>query len=89
MTHKIVPPFAVSNSELAEVEGFCSRNGLDQIGRICAELRTLRNEYIQLSKRLGKQQQMVETLQPDPSVRFAKELEVIVSYGGHHGSPVA
>lgn len=72
-----VPPFAVSDAELQEVEGFCSRNGLDQIGRICAELRGLRSAYMTLSKRIGRQQQMVEVIMPDPSQRFARELDSI------------
>lgn len=73
----ITPPFAVSDAELTEVEGFCKRNGLDQIGRICAELRALRVAYMEQCKRVGKQRQMVETLQPDPSERYAKELDSI------------
>jgi hypothetical protein len=73
-----VPPFAVSDAELREVEGFCSRNGLDQIGRICAELRVLRAEYLAQSNRIGKQRAMIETLEHDPTIRYSKELEVMV-----------
>lgn len=37
-----VPPFAHSDDEIAAVEGFAYRRGLDQIVRLCGELRTLR-----------------------------------------------
>lgn len=73
------PPFAVSDAELSEVEGFCKRQGLDQIGRICAELRVLRAEYLQLANRVGKQRAMIETLEHDPTIRYGKELEAMVS----------
>ncbi len=69
------PPFAVSDAELTEVEGFCKRNGLDQIGKICAELRTMRREFMDLSKRAGRQRAMVETAMPDPNRRFAAEMD--------------
>ncbi len=69
------PPFAVSDAELSEVEGFCKRSGLDQIGRICAELRALRADYITLSKRIG----MMHNRQPDPHRQFAAEIDVITS----------
>ena len=73
------PPFAVSDADLQEAEGFCRRNGLDQIGKICAELRTLRKEYIVLSQRVGRQKATIENLMPDPSRRFASELDQITT----------
>jgi hypothetical protein len=45
---KLVPPFANSDSEIAEVEGFAVRQGLDQIARICGELRSARQEVLDL-----------------------------------------
>ncbi len=71
-----IPPFAASDAELSEVEGFCERNGLDQIGRICAELRALRQEYLQLAKRVGQQ----ANGQPDPVLanrRFGRDIQKI------------
>lgn len=82
------PPFAVSDAELSEVEGFCSRNGLDQIGRICAELRTLRSEYILLAGRVGKQRGMIETLEHDPNKRYARELDVITTDRTNDAAPI-
>ena len=82
------PPFAVSDAELREVEGFCSRNGLDEIGRICAELRTMRSEYILLSERAGRQRSMIDTLEHDPQKRYARELEVIVTDRSTNASPI-
>ena len=81
--HHYSRPFAVTEDELRKVEKFCADNGLDEIGRICAELRVLRAEFLQLSTRIGKQRAMIETLEHDPQKRFAKELDVIVNYGGH------
>lgn len=74
-----IPPFAVSDAELQEVEGFCSRSGLDQIGRICAELRTLRKEYVRLAERCGRQKATIEYCMPDPSKRFAAEIDSITT----------
>lgn len=88
MPHNAVPPFAVSDPELAEVEGFCSRNGLDQIGRICAELRTLRAEYVLLVGRVGKQRAMIDTLEHDPSKRYAREIDVITTDRTNHAPPI-
>jgi hypothetical protein len=83
-------PFAVTEAELANVEKFCKSNGLDEIGRVCAELRVLRAEYLLLSKRAGKQRAMIETIEHDPHQRFAKEMDVIINYRGHDdASPVA
>lgn len=72
-------PFAVSEAELHEVEEFCARNGLDQIGRICAELRVLRAEYLAQSNRIGKQRAMIETLEHNPSIRYSKELDAMIA----------
>jgi len=60
---------------LQEAEGFCRRNGLDQIGTICAELRTLRKEYLILSQRVGRQRATIDSLMPNPNRRFATELD--------------
>jgi hypothetical protein len=78
-------PFAVDSSELEEVERFCRENKLDVIGRICAELRVLRAEYLVLAQRAGKQKALVETLEHDPSKRFAKELDIITD--GNDNAP--
>lgn len=67
-------PFAVTEEELTKVESFCVANGLDEIGRVCAELRVLRAEYLSLSNRLGK----VANAQPDPYLanrRFSKSMD--------------
>lgn len=74
-----VTPFAVSDADLQEAEQFCKRSGLDQIGKICAELRTLRKEYLILSHRVGRQKATIENLMPDPSRRFASELDQITT----------
>lgn len=72
-------PLAVSEDELQRVERFCEVNGLDEVGRICAELRVLRTEYILLSNRVGKQRAMIETLEHDPQIRYSKELDAMIS----------
>lgn len=83
-------PFAVTEAELASVERFCKANSLDEIGRVCAELRVLRAEYLRLSNRYGKAKAMVETMEHDPHQRYAKEMEVIINYRGHEdATPVA
>jgi hypothetical protein len=48
-----VPPFALSDSELREVEQFARVSGLDQIARLAGELRSLRAAYQTLFKRYG------------------------------------
>ena len=47
-------PFGVTEEELAKVEAFCVANELDELGRICAELRVLRAEYLTMAKRVGR-----------------------------------
>ena len=74
-------PFAVTEDELQNVEKFCAANQLDEIGRICAELRVLRAEYLQLSTANGKLRAMVEVLEHDPQRRYSKDLEMITTGG--------
>jgi hypothetical protein len=69
----------VSDAELSLAERFCEQNGLDEIGRICAELRTLRAEYISLSNRVGKQRALIEALEHDPQIRYSKELDSMIA----------
>ncbi len=76
-------PFAVSTGELQEVEDFCQRNGLDQIGRICAELRVLRTEYLVLSQRVARQKAMIEAASMDSNARYAQELDVLMTEKPH------
>lgn len=69
-------PFGVTEEELTKVESFCAANQLDEIGRICAELRTLRREYMLLSKRVG----MARNSEPDAYLanrRFGRTLDKI------------
>lgn len=69
-------PFGVSEDELTKMEAFCASNQLDELGRICAELRVLRAEYLLLSKRVG----MARNSEPDPILanrRFSKSLREI------------
>ena len=47
-------PFGVSEEELTKMEAFCAANELDELGRICAELRVLRAEYLTMAKRVGR-----------------------------------
>lgn len=79
-------PFAVDNHELQQVERFCAANNLDVLGRICAELRLLRAEYIRLSERVGRQsntiaqvQREVVSMEADPNRRYAAQLDTITS----------
>lgn len=45
---RFVPPFAHSAEEIDAIEGFAYRQGLDQIARVCAELRAARTEILDL-----------------------------------------
>ena len=72
-------PFAVTEAELQAVERFCKANQLDEIGRICAELRVLRAEYLKQANVIGKQRAMVETLEHNPNIRYSKELDSMIS----------
>lgn len=72
-------PFGVSEEELTKMEAFCASNQLDEIGRICAELRVLRAEYLKQSNIIGKQRAMVETLERNPNIRYSKELDSMIS----------
>lgn len=49
----VVPPFALSEIELIEIEAFARGSGLDQIARMASELRALRAGYMELSKRVA------------------------------------
>jgi hypothetical protein len=69
-------PFGVTEQELLKVESFCAANQLDEVGRICAELRVLRQEYLTLCKRVG----MNQNSEPDPILanrRFSRTLKKI------------
>lgn len=69
-------PFGVTEEELTKIESFCASNQLDEMGRICAELRVLRAEYLLLSKRVG----MARNSEPDPYLanrRFSKTLREV------------
>lgn len=69
-------PFGVSEEELTKMEAFCASNQLDELGRICAELRVLRAEYLTLCARVGK----ARNSEPDPILanrRFSKSLREI------------
>lgn len=81
-----VPPFSVTDVELSEIEEFCGRNGLDQIGLVCSELRSLRAAFLTQSKRLGIQAAMISDLQPDANKRFAAELSSLT--GGSNAPPL-
>lgn len=67
-------PLALPDSDLAEVEGFAQRSGLDQIYRICAELRVLRRAYLEQSETIGRLRQMIDA---NPQRRFAHALEAM------------
>lgn len=67
-------PMALSDAELAEVEGFAQRSGLDQIYRICAELRAIRRAYLEKCETNARLRQMIH---PDPQKRFAHALEAM------------
>jgi len=80
-------PFGVTEAELLKVESFCAANKLDEIGRICAELRVLRAEYITLCKRVGMSRATV----PDPitsNKRYGAELEHITTDRTNHAPPI-
>lgn len=82
-----VQPFALDEGELADIETFAKRNELHNIARLCAELRSLRRAYLELSTRLGK----IQNNKPDllaPNRRFSQEMDVIINYGGHNASPI-
>lgn len=72
-------PFYVTEDELSAVERFCKANQLDEIGRICAELRVLRAEYLAQTRTVGRQRVMIESLEHDPTIRYSKELDSMIS----------
>ena len=72
-------PFAVTEDELSAVERFCKANKLDEIARICAELRVLRAEYLKQTNRVAKQRAMIEALEHNPNIRYSKELDSMIA----------
>jgi hypothetical protein len=81
-------PFGVTEDELLKVESFCAANKLDEVGRICAELRVLRAEYLTLCKRVG----MTRNSEPDPILanrRFSKTLRQITKEDDPNDFPEA
>jgi hypothetical protein len=75
-------PFGVTEQELLKVEAFCAANKLDEIGRICAELRLLRTEYLLLSKRIGLQAAHVPMDSIQANLRFGESLNTITKQEG-------
>lgn len=78
----IVPPFAMTDQELRGILNFAQDNGLDEIAKLVAELRTLRVHHLELTERNNKLMQnhgrlirTIADLEPDPSKRFAIEME--------------
>jgi hypothetical protein len=69
-TPKYIGPFTMSEPELQDIETFALRNDLVGIATLVCELRTLRREHTRLLR-------LVETLEKDPSKRFAKEVDDI------------
>lgn len=69
------PPLALSDAELAEVEQFARNTGLDEIGRLCAELRAVRAAYLQKCREIARMRSVVATVDPDPHSRYSKELQ--------------
>lgn len=65
---------ALSEAELQEVENFARVSGLDEIMRLCMELRAIRAAYVTQAKRLALQKNMIVTLDADPASRYGKEL---------------
>lgn len=76
-----VPPMALSDAELSEVEGFAARSGLDEIGRLCAELRTIRQLYVQQCGKISRLENMVAMLDSNPQSRYGKELNKLTGEG--------
>lgn len=49
-----VQPFALEETELADIEEFARKNELTNIARLCAELRALRSAFMTQSARMGR-----------------------------------
>jgi hypothetical protein len=71
LTANIVPPFAMTEQELRGIGAFAHENGLDEIGKLVAELRTLRRAYMEQSRLIG----ILKGNMPEASKRFAAEIE--------------
>lgn len=69
-------PFALSDAELKEVERFAKASGLDQIGRMAAELRALRASYLTLANRHAKLSAMLT--KPNPEELYRQDLDQIM-----------
>lgn len=50
----VVQPFALEEAELRDIEQFARKNNLDNIARLCAELRALRSAFMTQSVRMGR-----------------------------------
>lgn len=71
------PPMALTDADLSEVEGFADRNGLDQIFRICRELRALRQAYMDVCKMNGKLRAQLMAMEWDPHNRYAVVMDTM------------
>ena len=71
-------PFALSDIELQEVERFAKKQGLDEIGRMAAELRSLRLAYLTLANRHAKLQAQHTADRTNPEVRYGEDLDQIM-----------
>jgi hypothetical protein len=49
----IVPPFALNDGELSGILNFASENGLDEICKMVAELKTLRKLHLEQCRQIG------------------------------------
>lgn len=79
----------LTDNELAEVEGFAKRSGLDQIHRICGELRAVRRAYIEQCLINGQLRNQLKALEPrkpntlDPQDRFAAQIDFITDWSSN------
>lgn len=73
----IVPPFALNDAELSGILNFAHENGLDEICKLVAELRTLRKDYLSMCQQIGYMKSQLAILKPQAQQRFANELEQI------------
>lgn len=77
MSNYHAQPFALTEKELREVAEFAKASGLDQIGRMAAELVALRSAYTTLATRHAKLLAELDKRPPAEKV-YAKELDIIV-----------
>jgi len=65
-------PLAITEAELQDIETLARRMGLDEIAKVCTELRVLRRHFLELSRQVV----MYRKLQPPPPVQFPMEANV-------------